>query len=140
MKKLALAFLGVPLTLTVLTCQANTYTVSFLNPTGSTMTEKVLSNNNATQIECSGYCTWLPPNGTVIYKISSNESTIPWGAFTATFTYNKDSNYCESAFEGIMIKYEMTNYSLATDFFINVGEAMPNGLYGNINTTKECAK
>jgi hypothetical protein len=139
-KKLTLAFLGIPLTLFALTSQARTYSVSFFNPTGSTMTEKVTPNNTATHIECSGYCTTLPPNGTVIYKISSNESTFPWGPFTATFTYSKGSNYCDSAVEGMAFKYEITNYSLPTNFFINVGAAMPDELYGNITTNKKCAE
>ena len=139
-KKLILAFLSVFLTLFALTSQAYTYSVSFLNSTGSTLTETVIANNNATHIECSGNCTSLPPNGNVIYKISSNDSTITEGTFTATFTYTKDSDYCLSATDGIIIKYDqITNYSWVTSFFVNIGEALPNGLYGSINITKKCA-
>lgn len=140
MKKIALtlAFLGAPLTLIALTSHADTYTVSFLNPTGNTMAENVSADNNATTVECSGSCTSLPPNGKVIYTISSNELNM--GTFAATFSYSEDSMHCDSGTEGTKIQYnEVTNYSSATNFTINVGEGLPSELYGSVNTTKSCA-
>lgn len=140
MKKLALAFVSVSISMASFTTQARTYTVNFFNSTQTTLTESISPNNSATHIECSGSCTSLPPGGTVSYKISSNESTIPWGPVSVWFTYIiKNSFWCDSTVEGMTFRYDINNYSTTTpNYYINVGEALPDGLYGNAITTKKC--
>jgi hypothetical protein len=144
MKKLALALLSLPLTLVAVTVHANTYTVTFHNPAGSavTMIPKVTPSNSATLIACSGGCTSLPPNGDVVYKISSNSSSFPWGIFTAILTYTESSNTCDSAIQGTTIGYNEVSVAgnpSSVSFLVSVGEQLPQGLYGNISIVSKCS-
>lgn len=141
MKKLVLGSLGSLLTLFTLPIHASTYTISFFNSTGNTLTQKIIPEDSSTHIQCSSNCSSLPPNSNAVYNISSNTSNIPWGTFTATFDYSGDSNYCLSAMEVITIQYDkVANYTATIpSFFINIGEALPSGLYGSVNITKKCA-
>ncbi len=147
MKRLALAFLGISFTVVAVTSQASTYTVSFHNPgNGEGPMTPIIIPSNATKIECySGDCTSIPPSGTASYNISSKDSSITWGTFTAIFTYIESSDTCDSGIQLTKMTYDEVSISdpSATDdpsFVINVGAGgLPSGLKGNTAKISSCA-